>query len=201
MEMDELKKLWTSLDERLSKQEMMKENIIRKMIYSKSSKSINRLLNYDVFSVIVCLLVIPLLVWLCYTPESKLLSVKLFAGTIFVFIALNLILGWIHIKYLMKIDFVKSINHNSLYINKYQALVKKEKIASVFIIAICYFFGIYLYASLHANIIWWSFLVCLFIVGAVITYLTYKKIYDKNITVIQKSVEELKELEKDTILD
>ncbi|MDR3340634.1 MAG: hypothetical protein LBT25_11210 [Candidatus Symbiothrix sp.] len=197
MELDELKNLWTSLDERLSKQEKMKESIIKEMIYSKSNKSVSRLLNYDVFSVTLSVLAIPVLVWLCYTsPWNKLLSTKLFLGTMFVLIAITLILEWIHIKYLMKIDFAKPVSHNSLYINKYNELIKKEKIASIFIIAICSFFGIYLYASLHANIIWWSFLICMLIVSIGLTYFTCKKIY-KNIASIQQSLEELKELEEE----
>jgi len=197
MELEELKNLWTSLDERLSKQEKMKESIIREMIYSKSNKSVSRLLNYDVFSVTLYVLAIPVFVWACYTPSGKLLSVKLFLGTMFVLIASSLPLGWIHIKYLMKIDFTKPVSYNSLYINKYNELVKKEKIASVFIIAICYFFGIYLYASLHANVILWSFLICILIAGIGFTYFSYKKIYDKNIAEIQRSLEELKDLEEE----
>jgi hypothetical protein len=195
--LEELKKLWTSLDERLSKQEKMKESIIKEMIYSKSNKSISRLLNYDVFNVTVCVLAIPALVWLCYTHLGEMLAGKLFIGTMFVFIAISFILGWIHIKYLMKIDFAKPVSYNLLYINKYNNLVKKEKISSVFIVAICCFFGIYLYALLHVNAILWSFLICSLVVGIGFTYYAYKKIYDKNIAEIQQSLEELKELEEE----
>ncbi|MDR3218935.1 MAG: hypothetical protein LBU22_08170 [Dysgonamonadaceae bacterium] len=198
MELEELKNLWTSLNERLSKQEKMKESIIKEMIYSKSNKSISRLLNYDVFNVIVSVSGIPALVWLCYTPFSEMLAGKLFIGTMFVFLAIGLILEWIHIKYLMKIDFVKSVSYNSLYINKYNNIIKKEKIASVFIVAVCCFFGIYFYALLHANVFMWSFLVCLLIVLIGFTYFSYKKIYDKNIEEIQRSLEELKDLEEES---
>ncbi|MDH6310704.1 hypothetical protein M2451_003529 [Dysgonomonas sp. PFB1-18] len=44
MELDELKNTWTSLDERLQKQEVLKETIIKEMLRSKSGKALGRLI-------------------------------------------------------------------------------------------------------------------------------------------------------------
>ncbi len=43
----------------------------------------------------------------------------------------------------------------------------------------------------------WVAIIAVFLVVAVIAYWQYKKIYDKNIGSILKSLEELKELEED----
>jgi Zn-dependent protease with chaperone function len=97
----------------------------------------------------------------------------------------------------MKIDFTKNVNNNSLYLNKYNILIKKNKIYAVFITVILYVFGIYLYSAKHVGITLWIFLACAYIIGIVLTYFQYKKLYDKNIASIQKSLEELKELEEE----
>jgi hypothetical protein len=197
MELEELKNLWTSLEEKLEKQEVLKESIIKEMIYEKSNKSLSKLLNFDIFSITICLIALPFVAFLYNTSKIEVVfGGRLFCYIMFLFLIANLIIGAIHLKYLTKIDFSKRITINSLYINKYNILIKKEKIASVFIIVILFSFGIYLYAALHASFAYWIFLVSIYIIGIILTYYQYRNLYDKNIASIQKSLEELKELEE-----
>ncbi|GHT34746.1 hypothetical protein FACS189434_11430 [Bacteroidia bacterium] len=196
MELEELKNVWTSLDERLNKQEILKEFVIKEMIYSKSNKSVSKLLNWDLFGTIVLLLMIPVLIFI-YQFQIQLPLKMSFFYTMLVICACGLIGGVFRINYLMRMDFTKSVAHNSLYINKYKKLVQKEKILSVPVILVCCFFPIYQYATLHVSAWLWAFLICVLVSGIIFTYFSYKRIYDNNIGSILKSLEELKELEEE----
>ncbi|MDR3269000.1 MAG: hypothetical protein LBT83_08035, partial [Tannerella sp.] len=160
MEWEELKKMWASLDERLEKQEVLKESMIREMIYAKSNKSLNRLINMEVMSLSILVTVIPAVVYLLYTPEGALLVAKLFCYYSLLIILYGLITGTMGLRYLMKIDFTKGIGNNLLYMNKYDLQCKRGKIISVFIYLIYAALGIYLYAELHATVTLWVFLGC-----------------------------------------
>jgi hypothetical protein len=196
MELDELKNAWSSLDERLNKQEVLKEFVIKEMIYSKSNKSVSKLLNYDLFSIIVLLLGIPLLIFI-YQTRLQIPVKNLFLYSMLVFIVYGLIGGAFHLNCLMRINFTKSVAYNSLYINKYKKMVQKEKIIIVPVILVVSFFGIYQYAALHVSVWLWAFLICGLVGGIIFTYFSYKRIYDNNIHAIQSSLEELKELKEE----
>jgi glucan phosphoethanolaminetransferase (alkaline phosphatase superfamily) len=196
MELEEFKNVWASLDERLNKQEKLKESIIKEMMQSKANKSVSKLLSFDIISLFVCLFVIPILIWL-YHSQIHLPQKTTFIYTMFVIIAYGFCAGAFNIKYLMKMDFTKSVAHNFLYINKYKKLVGKEKIAEVPVILVVCFLCIYQYAALHVSAWLWAFLICGLISAILFTVYSNKKIYDNNIHTIQKSLEELKELEEE----
>jgi hypothetical protein len=196
MEMEELKKLWTSLDERLNKQEVLKESMIKEMIYSKSNKSVSKLLNYEVWGAATNLLVIPFLVFLCNERYKELLAVKFFAYAMILLCIIFVIWQLIKIRGLIKVDFMKNISHNSLLIRKYSIQLQREKLAMHFVGAIAAFFCILLYASLHASLHAWVFLTCMLLFSSLYTYYIRKSFYNKHIDSIRKSLEELKELEE-----
>ncbi|MDR3095171.1 MAG: hypothetical protein LBU62_11120 [Bacteroidales bacterium] len=197
MELEELKNVWTALDERLNRQEALKDFVIKEMIYSKSNQSVRKLFNFDLFSLIVVLLAIPFLIFLLqsqiYIPLKS-----FFLYTVLVICAYGLIGGAFNLNCLMRMNFTKSVAHNALYINKYERLVHKEKIIAVPIIFICSFFGIWSYAIMHASAWLWAFLICNLVSAIVFTYFSFKRIYDKNIQSLQQSLEELKELEEES---
>jgi len=98
----------------------------------------------------------------------------------------------------MKIDFSKSVKDNLYCVNKYNLMIKKEKIANYFVlIPVVYLLCILFYYEANANLSWWVFLVVALTIGVIITYWMYKKIYDANIQSIKKSLEELSELEEE----
>jgi hypothetical protein len=196
MELDELKNAWTSLDERLGKQEVLKEFVIKEMIYSKSNKSVSKLLNFDLFSIMVLLLVIPVLIFI-YQSRLQIPEKSLFLYSMLVIGVYGLIGGAFHLNCLMRINFTKGVAYNSLYINKYKKMVQKEKIITVPVILVVSFFCIYQYAVLHASAWLWAFLICGLVSGIIFTYFSFKRIYDNNIHAIQSSLEELKELKEE----
>jgi hypothetical protein len=109
MELDELKNVWASLDERLNKQEKLKESILKEMMQSKTSKTVSKLINYDLLSICILLALIPFCVFVMGHFRYG------FWGntTIILAIIFSCIYGlWAIYKLhgLMKFDFSKNIN-------------------------------------------------------------------------------------------
>jgi len=195
MELDDLKNTWASLDDRLKKQEVLKESIMKELLQTKSDKALNRLIAYEVSGVIVLLLVIPLII---YGMDFR---VDLPEYTAFMYCMLVIsIIGiiWQALKVygLMQIDFSKVISNNILYTNKYNIKIKREKMFMLFFIPVLALSIVFLYVRLNANAVLWTFMVCGLIGASLYTYWSYKKLYDKNIASILKSLDELKELEE-----
>ena len=63
MELDDLKKTWDLINDRMKQKEKMDAAIIKEMLLAKSDKAFSRIINYDFFSVIVSVSAIGLLTW------------------------------------------------------------------------------------------------------------------------------------------
>ena len=200
MELDKLKEAWASVDERLKENEMLNKRIVQEMLSDKSNKSLNKLINYELINVIVCLSVIPICIWaLMNTRFTKFLSPKLlFVVTIIIAIIGIVLSSYILKKYLLKIDFSKNIKDNMYYLNKFIIYYRKSKMINYYIIipvisALC----IFAYYEHKVPFYMWVYLSVGLIIGIGATYWIYKKIYDVNIQSIQKSLDELKELKEE----
>jgi hypothetical protein len=199
MELEELKNVWKSIDERLEKQEVLKENIIREMIYAKSNKSVSKLLNCEVLSMVGYFCAILLTVFLIYFEpfrEQTQVAGDIFIWTMLVICVVGIVLSFIKIVELTKMDFTKNIKDISLLVNKYNIRIRNERIASIVLIPVIALVAIWLYVIMHANAFQWISLVCALIVGPFLTYYTFKKVYDRNIATIRQSLAELKDLEE-----
>ncbi len=195
MEFDELKNSWLSLDERLKKQEVLKENILKEMLHTKSEKVLSRLTGLEVFGAIVLLLVLPVIIY------GMNLHVGLQAYKMFMYIMLVvsiLLFFWQAYKVyrLMQIDFSKPVRLNIEHTNKYNICIKREKISMIFFVPILALVCSYLYAQLNVNETLWAFMSCTFVALILFIVWSYKK-YDKNIKSILQSLEDLKELEEE----
>ncbi|GHT11461.1 hypothetical protein FACS189426_13380 [Bacteroidia bacterium] len=196
MELDELKNVWSSLDERLSKQEKLKESLLKKMMQSKTSKTVSKLINYDLLSICILLVFIPFCVYIIdrfkygFWGNSAIIFAILFA-CIYIIWAVYKLHG------LMKVDFSKNINDNIYYMNKYNIHIKWDKIASRIYIPIFAILCILSYAESKVSVQIWVFMICLLLLVTLLTYWSWKGIYDNNIAAIRKSLEELKELEEE----
>lgn len=195
MELDDMKNTWMSLDERLRKQEVLKESIMKELLQTKSDKALSRLIGYELSGVIVLLVIIPVIIY-GMTLHLKLPEFAIFMYIMLVVCVVGIIWQASKVYGLMQIDFSKVLSNNILYINKYNIKMKREKLIMLFLIPLLALAVIYLYARLNANTVLWAFMFCGFIGAAVYTYWAYKKLYDKNITSILKSLDELKELEE-----
>jgi len=196
MELDELKTTWTALEQQLKKNETLNKQILLEMLRGKSNKSLNKLRNHDFTSIIIWLLFIPFGIWL-YTNHVLMhyISVKILAIVLVMNSAVGIIWGYDKLKYLMKIDFSKNVKDNMFGVNKYDVMIKQEKVVGYCVLMpMVYFLISYCYYEFNADISSWTFLIVCMIVGVVLTFWSYKKIYDPNIQSIKKSLDELKEL-------
>jgi hypothetical protein len=201
MELHELKNTWTVLEEQLKKNEAVNKKLILEMSNKKSTKSLNRLINIDLLSVIVLLLAIPTSAWLYSVTDTRYnnaLSVKILAVELFVFCFIGLFWYYFKLKHLMKIDFSKNVKNNMLCINSYCIMLKREKIATYFyLFPATFLLAAFCYYELNATATLWIFLVAAVAMGMILSYWMYKRIYDTNIQSIKESLEELNELKEE----
>ncbi|MDR1416088.1 MAG: hypothetical protein LBJ57_01555 [Prevotellaceae bacterium] len=194
MELEDLKSMWTSVDERLKKQELLKESIIRKMMREKSSKSLDRLRGFEALGAAVSLFVIPLIIYLNYFTRFH-----MHQSVIYIVVAVCVIvMVWqiVKVGLLQKMDFMKSINSNLLQVNRYNVWIKRERIILLLTIPVILCLPIWLFVNIHAvKALQWVIFVCGTIFGALAGYYLYN-FYNRHIDSIRQSLEDLKELEE-----
>ena len=198
MELEELKEAWAALDNRLKRNEELKESIILEMIESKAGTSINRLVNWDIFGVSVSLLAIPFSVFMYDKFGGKFLMWDILI--IVCVIHCVVFIPWCVYKIyeLMKIDFSKKIHDNIYYMNRYNVQVKREKRITYYIsMPVLGIIGILTYGTMKASLPWWIFLTCIYVLGILSCYWINKRVYAKNIESILKSLDEIRELKEE----
>jgi len=196
MELDELKEVWTALDNRLKRNEELKESIILEMMKSKAGKLVNRFITLEIISVVIMFTLIPVCVYWLDRNMGKSL-----AGDIVVCLAVVTCIvypfwGIFKIRGLLKFDLSKNVGNNIYHVNKYNIQLKREH--KLFYFYLWPVFGILLiltYASFKATLPLWALLFCALIVTTLISYWMYKR-YFKNIASILKSLDEIKELKE-----
>ena len=200
MELEKLKEIWTSLDDRMQQQEGLKTVIIKEMLLNKSDKALSRLINYIYFGVVITLCIIPVLFWFfMYGPVNRgSVAISMIILT-FLFLLWVITSGSIGLIMLLKIDFSKTVTSNIIMINKYKIFYKRINMVSylfgVLLFALC-FIAFFMFPHMES----WRLVVIVFAipVAVMVSYWEYKRFYIKNINSILKSLEELKELEEET---
>jgi hypothetical protein len=196
MELDELKHIWQSLNEHLQKQEVLKKNIMKEMLQTKSDKALSRLLNYDILGVVILLLAIPLIIY-ALDLHPYLVEYRPFMYSMLIVDIILLFWQSYKVYELTRVDFSKPVSTDIQYTNKYNIHIKREKLGMLFFVPVVFFCCAYLYARLNVNIILWAGLICMAIGLVLFTIWSYKRLYDKNIKSIIQSLDNLKELEED----
>ena len=193
MNLENLKSEWSAMNDRMEKQEILKEKMFCQMLNTKSDKSLSRLVAYEVIGLIVCILFIPVLFYIFNNIEIGL--VRPIAGCAIVTVVICTIWQGIKILCLSKIDFAKTLKNNLLYVNKYAIYIKYEKLVNYFMIPLIAAFCVFHYAKMHASLLLWIFMSCTLI--AMILFVIYLyRLYNKNISTIKQNLEELRELEE-----
>lgn len=197
MELDEMKNTWELLNRKLDEDKSLKESLILEMIRTKANKSVNKLLNYDILSFVILILLIPFLVW-GYRSYSGLFIM----WDIYILYAMALCLSGVFwyvfkIQLMMKIDVSQKISENIYRTNRYNIWIKREKfLMNVIFGPIVILLAVLMLIEMNARIDLWITVICLFGLASITTYWSYKRIYDKNIASILKSFEEIKDLEE-----
>lgn len=197
MELDEMKNTWELLNRKLDEDKSLKESLILEMIRTKANKSVNKLLNYDILSFVILILLIPFLVWGYRSYGGQFIM-----WDIYILYAMALCLSGVFwyvfkIQLMMKIDVSQKISENIYRTNRYNIWIKREKfLMNVIFGPIVILLAVLMLIEMNARIDLWITVICLFGLASVTTYWSYKRIYDKNIASILKSFEEIKDLEE-----
>jgi len=198
MELHELKNTWTVLDEQLKKNEMLNNQIIHEMLQKKSNKSLNRLINTDFVGLLVVLFAIPTAIFSYHLPRfENFLFPKILFVSIVPIALFGLIFYSYKLKYLIKINFSKSIKDNMYCLNKYIIILKRDKMFTAIVTLILAILGALCYYELKAGFPYWIFLIVAVTIGVLVSYWIFKRVYDTNIHSIKQSLEELRDLKEE----
>ena len=198
MEIEALKNTWSRLDTQLKENKSLNKRIIKEMMDKKANKSISSLLFWDIFSLVFLLALIPFLAyWYNLYSEQKTFRYITLIVAGFVCI-IGVVWYFIKIHGLMKVDINENVSKNIYYIKRYTIQVKREKIAMTYFVAMSLAILITLaYLEAKVAIGLWVYLICAVVLGALVTFWSYKRIYQKNIDAIKNSLEEMRELKEE----
>ena len=195
MELDDLKEAWTALDNRLSRNEELKESIILEMIQGKVEKLIKKWLRSSIFGTSVLFLIIPFIVY----------SLERFGGSIWfnaicywsiLFCIISFIYVLFQIRLLLKIDFSESIGNNIININKYDISGKRFLVVVYIYSPVSFILAVAQYYESNATLSLWIFLIVMFSFAILFSIFSIK-MYHKNFKSIIKSLNEIKELKEE----
>ena len=195
MELDELKEAWTALDNRLKRNEELKESIILEMMRSKAGKLVDRFVTLEVITVVVMLLILPFCVF----------QLDRFKGITNIYIIFTAIMcfvcafwGVFKIHGLMKFDISKDVSNNIYYVNRYNRQINhyEKKFFWCFLLPAIVVFLTLSFASMKVTLNRWVLMICALLAGILFSFWSYKR-YNKNIETILKSLEEIRELKEE----
>ncbi len=198
MELEELKNAWTALDSKLGENKKLNKRLIHGMLEKKSSKALSKLINFDLFGIVITGICIPFLIYMfnfqwLHTPILDTLMFCLLGTLVLVLFA------QIYKVYLLsKIDLAEVVSKNIVFIRKYHFFIKKEQL-SIVVIPLCFILMVIGFLSLEFNVELWRWIGLFLgsIICVVIFYWQYKIFYFPKIQSLQKSLDELKELEEE----
>lgn len=192
-----MKNTWAELDKQLKNQKILNNNILQEMTKTKTGKAVNRLINYTYFGMIIIVFAIGLVVNRMTSIYFGPFKILIFA-LIILFLLAGLIMGVSNLILLQKINFLQPVTENIRLTNQYKIRTKKQLLSSYF----CAIFIVILTiiaAAISFNMEAWRWIVIFIavIIGIIGSIWEYKRMYKKNVEIIQSSLEELKELEEE----
>jgi hypothetical protein len=196
MELEKLKEIWTSLDNRIQEQEGLKAAIIKEMLIGKSDKALSRLINYGYFGIVLITSAIPLLFWAFHFFHATMKTIIF--SILFLLLIWGLVGGVIGLIKLHAIDFSKSVSSNIAMISEYKIFYKRGTFITYLIVALVIVLCVVDYFLLPFTMeLWrWAVVLSTIPVGIAGGYWEYKRMGMKNINSIINSLKELKELKK-----
>ena len=198
MELDEIKSAWTAMDERLKKNEGLNERLIKEILMQKSSKSLKKLYNYEMFGTITMLIVLPILIYIFTQFKQSTLHQFMTYPALGIFF-IGMISQLYKLILLFKIDLQKKVKENIAIIQRYNVYIKMETIIGIIVTSIFLLgtiIGVLLLQYKMETWRWAGIIVSIFGIFPLGVYWQYKKVYKANIQSILNSLEELKDLEE-----
>lgn len=197
MEMDELKNMWSMMDEKLKKQEILNKSLVKEILQTKGNKSLNRLFLYEILGFSVCLLLIPFILYCLKTYEVAYIIGKVTLYLTFAFCIVYCLWGILKMSELFKVDFSKDIANNIYHISKYDIRMKYEKTGMYIFIPVLFLLSIVLYIQSNIDIEQFIFMIVIFLLATSISIWSYKKTYPALISSIKDSLDKINELKED----
>ena len=193
MELDEMKRIWLALEEKLDKELSFKSEQMHEMLQSKVDQSLGKLINSEISGGIVGLLTIPFSIWALETHEGNDIFLKIFVIYMIMFFAVGCIWQTMKVIKLININHVKSLCSNMRNVERYKIWIKKEKLYGVLAALV----GIFLFfpCLLNAPLWLWVAYIAIAIAGITFGLWQYKKICEPLIKSISEGLEKLKDLD------
>ena len=196
MELDEMKSAWIALDERLKKNEGLNDRVIKEMLMQKSAKSLKKLSNYEMFGMILTLLIMPYIIYVL--SFAKTVTLKILIYSALGILVLVIISQLYKIVLISKINIQEEIKENIKLVQRYNIYIKRETFVGVIVVSL------FLLACIVVLLLsgnkepwrWTTVIVFIFGIWPLGVYWQYKKVYKANIESILDSLAELKELEQ-----
>lgn len=199
MELNELKNIWQELDQKIEKNNILNDKVIKDMLQTKGNKSISKLMAFEVLSLILLVAMIPVFLFLLaffQNATSHLNYTIVFIKLMIIFCVLAVVWYGVKIYFLNKIEMRRSIKDNIYNITRYKLLLKREIQISFILYPIILGVCIYHFYTVKATVLLWVLLICLWLVVLVFVIWFYKKVTQKHIKSINQSLDELKDLEE-----
>lgn len=196
MELEELKNNWQTVSEKLNRQELLHENMVRKIINSKTDRLLNRLSNYEWLDLVVAILCLPLPLLLLKDNFSikQIVIVFFFIAMILFSICCQVWKIWV----LSRIDFNKDVAFNIKLVNKFNIHIKREMMQTYLVFPVIFLLvGEFVWNTLALlSTVRIVFIFAILVAAVVFCIWQYRKLYVRNIASILKSLEELKDLDE-----
>lgn len=194
MELEELKASWGVLNERLAQNEILNKRIIKEMITNRTQSAYERLFKFDLFGLVVSVVLCVLFPILDSTGQLsvKPLSLALLEGTLIVGLCVQTYLFSILARFNMEKKRLCELSNLAL---RYQLWMKRSYtygtiLAMTIIVAFFFIQGAY---QLPDAVLRMS--VALLLASFIMYYQI--RFYKKNISAIEKGLRELAEFEKE----
>ncbi|MDR1259006.1 MAG: hypothetical protein LBK65_07000 [Tannerellaceae bacterium] len=194
MESEELKETQAALDVRLKENDRTEETVTPETARSKVNRLFLELKIREILNLVGCIIVIPIGWSFLERSENKLMLIALIYTI--VFFTGCIIWHSYKIRGLKKFDLAKSVSDNIYCINRYNLQIKREKTIGTIAASILIIPLFLRYVETESISLLWGLTSCTVILSALATYWFYKKIYDKNISSVLKSLDELKALKE-----
>lgn len=194
MELEEMKKTWSALDNRLKENNSLNERIIREIAENKVEKTVKKLLRGEIIGSIVILLIIP---YIIHTFRTDFLSIKLLSWVILTTAIIAAFWEIYKVSVLAKIDLSNNVKTNIYLVNRYKISIKWEYFSVIYIIIPLFFILSFLYyTKLGVGVSLWAFFASVFIVAIIAVWYSKKELI-KSFRKIQESLEEIKDLKEE----
>jgi hypothetical protein len=192
MELEELKKTWSSLDGRLEQQEIWQTAVRKENLISRSDRHLSRMINYGYFGLTLCVAGLAVQIWALTLQRP--LYLKAEGALTMVIVLYAIVMGVKGLVKLQKIDFTMPVSENIRQIQAYQVWyhVQLKVIlagAALLVVGIIVLFLFFMKVQPWL----WTALAGAVSVGAVGSWWEYKRMYQRNVGSILQNMNELKE--------